>query len=71
VLSVSSTLHEGLKKHLQRVKDRTDSTNPRLFGPDDLEADHGNDDTEEDLDRSTELATRVMKAFGDGPDGDE
>jgi hypothetical protein len=71
VLSVSSTLHEGLKKHLQRVKDRTDSTNPRLFGPDDLEADHGNDDTEEDLDRSTELATRVMKAFGDSPDGDE
>lgn len=70
VLSVSSTLHEGLKKHLQRVQDRTDSTNPRLFGPDNLD-ERESDDTEEDLDRSTELATRVMKAFGDGPDGEE
>lgn len=64
VLSVSSTLHKGLKKHLQRVKDRTDSTNPRLFGPDSLDEGEG-DDTEEDLDRSTELATRVMQTFGD------
>ena len=69
-ISVSSTLHEGLKKHLRRVKDRTDSSNPRLFGPDSLDERQG-DDTEEDLDRSTELATRVMKNFGDGPDGDE
>ena len=70
VLSVSSTLHEGLKKHLQRVNDRTDSTNPRLFGPDSLDEREGGD-TEEDLDRSTELATRVMQTFGDGPDGNE
>jgi hypothetical protein len=73
VLSVSSTLHEGLKKHLRRVKDRSDSSNPRLFGPDNIDERRG-DDTEEDLDRSTEVATRVMKAFGDpddAPDDEE
>lgn len=68
VLSLSSTLHEGLEYHVERVEDQTTSTNPLLFGPGAVEG--GRDesaDTEEDLDRSTEVATRVMKTF----DGDE
>lgn len=69
-LSVSSTLHKGLEKHLQRVKDRTDSSNPLLFSPDTLD-ERRSGDTDEDLDRSTELATRVMKTFGDRPDNEE
>jgi len=68
-ISVSSTLHEGLRKHLERVKDRTDSANPLLFGPDNI--DDREPDTADDLDRSTELATRVMKTFGEADEEDE
>ncbi|MFB6248593.1 MAG: hypothetical protein ABEL97_08495 [Salinibacter sp.] len=71
-LSLPSLLHEGLKRHVQRVEDRTSTVNPRLFGPyeptsrTDPAADPG---TEEELDRSTELATQVMQTFG-GPPSD-
>jgi hypothetical protein len=74
-LSLPTLLHEGLKRHVQRVEDRTTTVNPRLFGPyepagrTDPAADPG---TEEELDRSTELATQVMQTFGDPPsDRDE
>lgn len=57
-----STLNKGLKHHLDRVNDRTDATNPLLFGrrggP---ESDTHS--TEADIERSTELATRVMQTF--------
>jgi hypothetical protein len=68
-ISVSSTLHEGLRKHLKRVQNRTDSSNPYLFGPNNI--DDRQPDTEDDLDRSTELATRVMKTFGDAAGEEE
>jgi hypothetical protein len=67
-LSVSSTLHEGLKEHLARVEERTSAPNPLLFHPGDGRGE-ADDDTGA-YDRSTELATRVMKTFGD-PDEHE
>lgn len=67
-ISVSSTLHEGLRRHLERVKDRTDSANPLLFGPDNI--DDRENDAGDDLDRSTELATRVMKTFDGSAEAD-
>lgn len=72
VVPLSSTLHEGLEYHVERVEDRTTATNPLLFGPRTAdERTDESDSTDEDFDRSTELATRVMKTFGDGPDEDE
>jgi hypothetical protein len=73
-LSLPSLLHEGLKRHVERVEDRTTTVNPRLFGPyepatrSDPAPDPG---TEEELDRSTELATQVMQTFGDAPPDEE
>ncbi len=64
VVPISSTLHEGLQNHVQRVEDRTTSTNPLLFGPRQTEdRTDESSSTDEDFDRSTELATRVMKTF--------
>jgi hypothetical protein len=73
-VSLPSLLQEGLSHYVERVEDRTATANPRLFGPyepatrSDPAADPG---TEEELDRSTELATQVMKTFGAPPAGDE
>ena len=66
-VDVPSTLHEGLKHHVERVQDRTTSSNPLLFGSHgrrDSSDSTGDSSTDEELDRSTELATRVMKTFG-------
>jgi hypothetical protein len=69
-VSLPSLLREGLRHYVERVQDGTATVNPRLFGPyepaarTDPAADPG---TEEALDRSTELATRVMQTFGDPP----
>jgi hypothetical protein len=66
-ISLPSTLNEGLKHHLKRVEDSTTSTNPFLFrnrGESDDE-DGASDSSEESIERSTELATRVMQAFGE------
>jgi hypothetical protein len=57
-----STLHKGLKHHLDRVNDRTDASNPLLFGHRG-ESNRDTHSTEAALERSTELATRVMQAF--------
>jgi hypothetical protein len=73
-VSLPSLLREGLRHYVERVEDRTTTVNPRLFGPyepavrTDPAADPG---TEEELDRSTELATQVMQTFGDPPADDE
>ncbi len=73
-VSLPSLLQKGLRHYVERIEDRTATANPRLFGPyepsarTDPAADPG---TEEELDRSTELATQVMKTFGDPPAGDE
>ena len=61
-VTLPSTLNKGLKHHLERVDDRTDATNPLLFrhrgeDPGDTES------TKDDIERSTELATRVMQTF--------
>ena len=70
-VSLPAPLREGLRIHVERVERRASTENPLLFGP---HAPEGRDpagdaDTEADLDRSTELATQVMKTFGDAPDG--
>jgi len=63
-ISLPSTLHEGLKHHLQRVEDSTTSTNPFLFRDrGDSEEEDEATDSEEDIERSTEIATRVMQTF--------
>ena len=73
-VSLPSLLQDGLRHYVERVEDGTTTVNPRLFGPyepagrTDPAADPG---TEEELDRSTELATRVMQTFGDPPADDE
>jgi hypothetical protein len=69
-IPLPSTLNKGLEHHLERVEDRTDATNPLLFGhrggPD-----RDTSSSEEDIERSTELATRVMQTFDrDLPDED-
>jgi hypothetical protein len=64
-ISLPSTLNEGLKHHLKRVEDDTTSTNPLLFRDRD-ESDNDGESTnssEESIERSTELATRVMQTF--------
>ena len=75
-ITLPSTLHEGLKHHLRRVEEGTTSTNPLLFrdrGESDDE--DGTTDSEEDIERSTEIATRVMQTFDiehrDGDDSEE
>ena len=66
-VSLPSTLHEGLKYHLQRVDDRSSGSNPLLFrhrSEDESAAGEGADTaSDEDIERSTELATRVMQTF--------
>ncbi len=69
-VSVPSPLHEGLKQHVRRIEDRTTSTNPLLFARHrSNKEDAADTSSAEDLDRSTELATRVMRTFG-GAHGD-
>ena len=63
-VSLPDTLNKGLKHHLQRVEDRTDTTNPFLFGRR-REATGDTGSTETEIERSTELATRVMQTFGE------
>jgi hypothetical protein len=67
-VTLPNPLRDGMKEHVERVEDRTTSTNPLLFGrrrAEDLL------DEDDDIDQSTALATRVMKTFGnDGDDAD-
>jgi hypothetical protein len=62
-VSLPSTLHEGLKHHLERVEDRTSASNPLLFRHRDDADDEAAASSDEDIERSTELATRVMQTF--------
>lgn len=67
---LSSTLHKGFRHHVQRVEDRSTGTNPLLFGPHEPGTRSGQRSepgTEDELERSTELATRVMKTFDRTP----
>jgi len=69
-VSLPDTLNEGLKYHLQRVEGRTDATNPFLFvrrG----DAEEDTDSTQAGIERSTELATRVMQTFDEDLADDE
>lgn len=72
-VALPSLLQQGLKHYVERIEHHTTTVNPRLFGPyepaarTDPAADPG---TEAELDRSTELATKVMKTFGDPPADD-
>jgi hypothetical protein len=61
-VSLPDTLNEGLKHHLQRVEARTDATNPLLFGHRG-DAEDDTESTDAEIERSTELATRVMQTF--------
>lgn len=74
-ISLPWTLEEGLKQYVQRVEDRTTSTNPLLFGHRGRPGEDAGDQpastaTDEDIERSTEVATRVMKTFGRRSPGD-
>lgn len=72
-VSLPSTLHEGLKRHLQRVDDRSSGSNPLLFRNREKEEGSETDEeaSEEEIERSTELATQVMQTFENGPERDE
>jgi len=73
-VSLPTPLHEGLQHHVQRVEDRTTASNPRLFGPYEpttRSAPAVDPGTDEELDRSTELATRVMRTFAERRDAED
>lgn len=66
-VSLPSALRRGLEHHVERIEDRSTDTNPLLFGPrapDARSDERAEPESEEDIERSTELATRVMKTFG-------
>jgi integrase len=61
-VTLPPSVRTGLKNHLRRLRERTDDTNPRLFGHRGVahaERSHSDDD----VDRSTQIATRVMQTF--------
>lgn len=64
-ISLPSTLRDGFKQHVERVEDRTTSTNPLLFRHHKSDRDRTDmpADGDDDIERSTELATRVLKTF--------
>ena len=70
-VTLPPSVRTGLKNHLRRLQDRTDATNPRLFGHRGLAnrgADRGSERSEnagEDVARTTKIATRVMQTFDD------
>ncbi len=62
VIEVPASMRSGLKKHLERLKERSESDNPFLFGhrgPDNEEPEQ----EEADPERTTQLATLIMQAF--------
>lgn len=82
-VSLPSLLRQGFEKHVRRVEERSTGSNPRLFGhrgllddPSDIPpTSRDSDDTvprsDEDLRRSTEVATRVMKTLDEAEPDDE
>jgi len=62
VVEVPASLRTGLKKHLERLRDRTEDVNPYLFGHRAPE-DKARERDEADPERSTRLATLIMEAF--------
>ncbi len=62
VVEVPASLRTGLKKHLERLRDRTEDVNPYLFGHRAPEEEARERD-EADPERSTRLATLIMEAF--------
>lgn len=65
-LMLPNPLRDGMEQHVERVEDRTTSTNPLLFARRRAK-DRSETDTEEEIAQSTALATRVMQTFGDEP----
>jgi hypothetical protein len=68
VIEVPASMRSGLKKHLERLRDRTDSDNPFLFGHRGVEDDEIERE-EADPERSTQLATLIMEAFDEEEEG--
>jgi len=73
VIEVPASLRSGLKKHLERLRDRTDTDDPYLFGHRGPEDEQEEEMDEPDPERTTELATLIMQAFDedDAPDSSE
>jgi len=65
-VSLPPSLRSGMKAHLRRLRDRTDDTNPLLFGHrgalGDTAPDH-EDAPDDPVTHSTRLATQVMKTI--------
>lgn len=69
IVSLPSALREGFEKHVERIEERSTDTNPLLFGHRGFMEDPPYPD--EDLRRSTEVATRVMQTFDEEKSEDE
>jgi hypothetical protein len=61
-ITLPPSVRSGLKDHLRRLRERTDETNPLLFGHRGVADDSRRRDAD-DVERTTKLATQVMKAF--------
>lgn len=77
-VSLPDTLRDGFKRHVERVEDQTTSTNPLLFRRQHSTSERSEslrDVDDDEIERSTELATRVLKTFevkrSDSDDSDE
>lgn len=68
-LTLPSPLQEGFEKHVQRVEERSTNTNPLLFGHRGFMEDLSN--INEEIHRSTEIATRVMQTLEEAKSDDE
>ncbi len=68
-LTLPSPLQEGFEKHVQRVEERSTDTNPLLFGHRGFMEDLP--DTDDEIHRSTEIATRVMQTLDEAESDDE
>jgi hypothetical protein len=62
VIEVPASIRSGLEKHLERLKERSESDNPFLFGHRGPDTDDPEQD-EADPERTTKLATLIMQAF--------
>lgn len=71
-ITLPPSVRTGLKNHLRRLQDRTDATNPLLFGHRGLgdRPPERSEEAEEDVARTTKIATRVMQTFDDAEAAD-
>ncbi|PEN13630.1 hypothetical protein CRI94_10010 [Longibacter salinarum] len=71
VIEVPASTRSGLKKHLDRLRERTDLDDPYLFAHRGLEDEQEEEQEEPDPERTTQLATLIMQGFDEERDGDE